>query len=298
MTSTISTPASISSIVASRIVRAWPRWVCWGGFVILALPTFYQNYRQSWQSEQGAAGPAVLALGLWLLWRRWPAMQSAAEPSSAPVAVGVGLLAAFAYAAGRVADQFLIESYAVYGFALVGIYAHVGGRGLRQGWFALAYLILAMPVPYTVSWELTSHLRLWITQDAVALFHYLGFVIERDGLDIQIDQYVLAVQDACSGMNSLFSLSAIGLVYLHLRRAPPWWYTAMMVAPIVLFAIGGNFARIVLLILLTHYFGDAVAQSFLHESAGVVAFLVALLGVAAVDAALAPILMTRKLKAS
>jgi exosortase/archaeosortase family protein len=99
-------------------------------------------------------------------------------------------------------------------------------------------------------------------------------------------------------MNSLFSLSAIGLVYLHLRRAPPWWYTAMMVAPIVLFAIGGNFARIVLLILLTHYFGDAVAQSFLHESAGVVAFLVALLGVAAVDAALAPILMTRKLKAS
>ena len=225
-------------------------------------------------------------------------MRAASEPGSAVVAVGWGLVAALSYVMGRIADQFLIESYAVYGFALLGLYVHVGGRGLRQGWFALAYLLLALPVPYMLTWQLTSHLRLWVTQAAVGLFQAFGFTILRDGLNIQIDQYVLAVQDACSGMNSLFSLSAIGLVYLHLRRAPPWGYTTAMLVPIVLFAIVGNFARIALLVALTHYFGDAVAQSFIHEAAGVVTFLVALLGVATVDAVFAPLLLARKAKAS
>jgi len=286
-----STTSPSQAVKSGGVALTWQRVACWGGFLILALPTLYQNYLQSWQSEQGAAAPIAFAVGLWLLWRRWPAMRAAAEPFSAPIAAAGLSLAAVAYIAGRVADQFLIESYAVYGFALVGMYVHVGRRGLRQGWFALIYIILAMPVPYTVSWELTSHLRLWVTQSAVAFYRALGFTIVRDGLNIQIDQYVLAVQEACSGMNSLFSLSAIGLMYLQLRRGPTWWYTAIMLIPIVLFAILGNFARIVVLIALTHYFGDAVGQSFLHESAGIVTFLVALLGVAAVDAALAPVLM-------
>ena len=36
--------------------------------------------------------------------------------------------------------------------------------------------------------------------------------------------------------------------------------------------------------LLSHFFGDAVAQSYLHQSAGVLTFVVALLGVIAFDA--------------
>lgn len=291
-----STTSASDAIRPTTFALAWPRLVCWGGFLILALPTLYQNYIQSWQSEQGAAAPIAFAVGLWLLWRRWPAMLAAAAPASALLAAVGCALAALTYIAGRVADQFLIETYAVYGFALVGMYVHVGRQGLRQGWFALVYIVLALPVPYTVSWELTSHLRLWVTEAAVAFYRALGFIVVRDGLNIQIDQYVLAVQEACSGMNSLFSLSAIGLMYLHLRRGPTWWYTGIMLIPIVLFAIIGNFARIVVLIALTHYFGDAVGQSFLHESAGVVTFLVALLGVAAVDAALAPILMAGRSK--
>lgn len=274
---------------------SWQALALWAGLAALAVPTLVANARQSWSTEQGEQSPIVLAIGLWLLARRWPSMRAAAQPGSPLLAVGLAVLAATAYVLGRVADQFLIESYALYALGLVGLYALIGARGLARGWFALAYLIFALPAPYTLTWLLTSHLRLWITQAAVATFKAFGFSIVRDGLNILIDQYELAVQDACSGMNSLVSLSAIGLVYIYLRRSPRWWYFVVMAVPIVGLAIFGNFLRVCVLVALTHYLGDAVAQSYLHEGAGVLTFAADLLGVMAVDAIAAPVLLnTRK----
>ena len=275
----------------------WPIAVFWVGFAALAAPTLVENFHQSWSSEQGQAGPLVLGLGLWLLWRRWPDMRGAAAPASGWRVAGVASLAALAYVIGRVADQFIIESYALYALGMVAIYALLGSRSLAQGWFPLAYLLFALPVPYTVTWTLTSHLRLWVTEAAVATYQAFGFNIVRDGLNILVDQYELAVKEACSGMNSLISLSAIGLLYINIRRAPPWWYYAIMIAPIVALAVFGNFVRVLVLIALTHYFGDAVAQSYLHETAGLVTFLVALLSVIGFDAVAAPALINRTVKA-
>ena len=261
------------------------------GVAAVAIPTLVENLHQSWASEQGQAGPIVLALGLWLVARRWSAMRAAGRPGSIPLAAAAGAVLAAIYVIGRIADQFLVESYAVYGLALTAIYLLVGLEGLRKGWFPLLYLVFALPAPYTLTWTMTSHLRLWITQAAVVLFQGLGFSIVRDGLNIFVDQYELAVKEACSGMNSLISLSAIGLIYLHIRRAPPPWYIVLFAVPIVGFAILGNFARVAILILLTHSFGDAVAQGYLHQSAGLATFAVALLGVMGLDAVLAPWLL-------
>jgi exosortase len=272
---------------------SWAIAVLWVGFGLLAAPTIVANFHQSWTGEQGEQAPFVLAIGLWLIWRAWPAMRRAARPGSAGLAVAGFLAAGSVYVLGRVWNQFEVESYGLYLLALAGLYATIGGPGMRQGWFPLAYVVFALPPPYTVTWFLTSHLRLLVTEAAVGLFQAFGFSIVRDGLNILVDQYDLAVQNACSGMNSLFSLSAIGLVYVYLRRGSRWWYLAMMLPPIVAFAIFGNFVRIAVLVALTHYFGDAVAQSFLHEGTGFLTFFAALLGVFLVDAAAAPVLLKR-----
>ncbi len=261
----------------------WRAAALWLGLALVAIPTLVANARQSWASEQGEQGPVVLAIGLWLLFREWPHMRRAGRPGSLALSVAFFFAAALVYLLGRVSDQFEVESYGLYGLGLAGLYATVGASGLARGWFPVAYLIFALPPPYTLSWFLTVHLRLLITEASVRIFQAMGFSIVRDGLNILIDQYNIAVQDACSGMNSLFSLTAVGLVYLYLRRGSKWWYLALMIVPIIVFAIAGNLARVMAVIALTHYFGDAVAQGYLHESAGFLAFLVALLGVVGVD---------------
>ncbi len=273
------------------------------GVAALAIPTLVENFQQYWSLEEGAQVPITLALGAWLLARRWPAMRAAAlsaEPARARagavsngLAVGLWLANTAVYVLGRVAGQFLVESYALYGFLLIGIYALVGVRGLRAGGFPLVYLVFSLPIPFFVSHALTTQLRLGITAAIVDLFQALGFNIVKDGLTIMVDQYQLAVEEACSGMNSLFSLSAIGLVYVYLRRPGRNLYYALMLAPIVGFAIFSNFVRIAIVVLLTHSFGDAVAQSILHEATGFMTFSVALGGVIALDALIGPWLARR-----
>ena len=267
-----------------RRILAWRWMLFWAAFAAVLLPTLYANYTQSWSSEQGEQGPIVLGIAAWLLWRRWPEMAVAGRPGSVGVAIAVFGLSALAYVFGRIADQFAVETYGLYGLGLATTYALVGLPGMARGWFPLAFFLFVLPVPYTLTLLLTSHLRLWITEAVVATLRLCGLSIVRDGLNILVDQYLLAVQEACSGMNSLFSLSAIGLVYLHIRRSPPWWYYAVMFGPIIFFAVAGNFTRIIVLVLMTHFLGDAVAQGVLHETTGIITFAVALIGVMVLDA--------------
>ena len=268
----------------ARRVLTW-RWALfWIGAAAIFLPTLYANYTQSWSSEQGEQGPIVLGIAAWLLWRQWPQMAKNGRPGSTLLAAAGFAVSAALYVFGRVGDQFAVETYALYGMGLSTAYALVGWSGMARGWFPLAFFLFVLPVPYTVTLLLTSHLRLWITEAVVSTLRACGLSIVRDGLNILIDQYLLAVQEACSGMNSLFSLTAIGLVYLHIRRSPPWWYYAVMLGPIVMFAVAGNFARIIVLVLMTHFLGDAVAQGVLHETTGIITFAVALIGVMALDA--------------
>jgi exosortase len=274
------------------------------GVAALAIPTFIQNFQQYWSLDEGAQVPITLAIGTWLLVRRWPAMKAAAAtrnegaPSTRTVsngiAVGLWLAMSLVYVLGRVAGQYLVETYALYGFLLIGIYAMFGARGLITGGFPLAYLVFALPIPFFISHALTTHLRLALTDAIVNLFQLCGFTIVKDGLTILVDQYQLSIEDACSGMNSLFSLSAIGLVYVYLRRPGQTLYYMLMLAPIVGFAIFSNFVRIAIVVLLTHTFGDAVAQSLLHEATGFITFSVALGGVIALDALVGPWLARRR----
>jgi len=271
---------------------AWTLIVLWLGVAALAIPTLIENVQQNWSLDQGAQTPIVLAIGLWLLFRRWPAMRAAGAPprgvASRGLAVGLWLATSVLYGLGRVGGQYLVESYALYGFLLIGVYALFGARGLKTGGFPLAYLVFALPIPFFISHALTTHLRLGITEATVQLFQVFGLAIVKDGLTLMVDQYQLSVEDACSGMNSLFSLSAIGLVYIYLRRPDRPFYYAVMLAPIVGLAIFGNFVRIAVVVLITHLFGDAVAQSLLHETVGFITFAVSLGGVIALDALTGP----------
>jgi exosortase len=262
------------------------------GGTALAIPTLVENVQQNWSLDQSAEGPLVFAVGVWLIFRRWPAMRAAAAPplgtAGRGLVLGLWVAATLVYVLGRAGGQYIAESYALYGFFLIGVYATFGARGLKAGGFPLVFLIFALPVPFFISHALTTHLRLGITQAVVKLFDTFGFEIEKDGLTIMIDQYQLAVEDACSGMNSLFSLSAMGLVYLYLRRPGRPIYLVLMLGPIIGFAIFSNFVRIAILVLITHLYGDAVAQSLLHETTGFITFAVALSGVFLLDALAAP----------
>ncbi len=54
-------------------------------------------------------------------------------------------------------------------------------------------------------------------------------------------------------------------------------------------AIFANFTRVVILIMITYYFGDAAAQGFMHNFAGLTMFTASVLAIFAIDAAASPL---------
>jgi exosortase/archaeosortase family protein len=112
---------------------------------------------------------------------------------------------------------------------------------------------------------------------------------------LYIDQYELTIAAACAGMNSQFTLVAVGLLYVYVVRRAEWRYALLLAMLSIPIAIIANLARILLLMLGMHYLGaDAVApDSVLHESAGLFMFLVSLLGLIGLDLLLTSIRRSR-----
>jgi exosortase/archaeosortase family protein len=85
------------------------------------------------------------------------------------------------------------------------------------------------------------------------------------------------VKDACSGMNSIFALSAIGFFYVHefIHDSPA--RSVAMLASIVPITVAANFARVLALILIAYYFGADAVEGVFHDLTGFLLFAVALL---------------------
>ncbi len=86
----------------------------------------------------------------------------------------------------------------------------------------------------------------------------------------------LDVEEACSGIRSLFSLLAIGILYAHLttEKLTPRLVLIFAVLPI---AIAANVFRVTTTGLLAHYLSVETAMGFFHQLGGIAIFTVALL---------------------
>ena len=259
------------------------------GLVIFCLPTMQFVTQQSWSGEEGAHGPIVLATGLWLLFREWPAARPFAEP--APMPIVAVLLAIFIplQIFARITQIVELEGYLMYFTILVVLYAIIGLDAIRKLWFPLFYIAFIFPPPDTLVALVTVPMKIWLSKAAIGFLQLFNYPIGGEGVTIYIGQYELLVAAACSGINSIVSLSAISLFYIYMRHRANWLYSGLLVLLIVPVALIANFFRVLILILLTYHAGEAAAQGFLHNFAGIAMFAIALLTIFAADEVLQPL---------
>jgi exosortase len=157
---------------------------------------------------------------------------------------------------------------------------------LRTFWFALLFIAFLVPLPGIFVDAVTGPLKQNVSAIAEQLLYTAGYPIARNGVVLTMGQYQLLVADACSGLNSMFSLSAVGLLYIHLMRYDYWLHNGLLLASILPIAFCANIVRVMVLVLVTYHFGDAAAQGFSHGFAGMLLFVIALMILLGVDALL------------
>jgi exosortase len=280
-------PAGIAPRLHWHRFPAMAHWPLLLGIGALAIPTLVSLARQHWSTESGGHGPIILATGLWLLWRERRAMAAEAAPRAFGLAWLLALPLLILYLFGRTFNVLSVESASLYALLVLLAVIHWGPALVRRLWFPFFYLAFLISPPGSLLAEFTQPLKIWISGMAADTLYALGYPVGQSGVTIQVAQYELIVEQACAGLNSLISLVAIGLFYVHLNRGAGLLHSALLVAAIVPIAVLANFLRVVGLVLLTYYWGDGVAQGFSHDLASVTTFVLAVAGMFGVDAGIA-----------
>lgn len=259
------------------------------GLLVTVIPTIITLAAVSWTTEAGVHGPLVLATAGWLVWRSWDDIVADARPGALGLAVPLLVLGCAIYGFSR-AYNFLMTEVAGLLLALLAIaYAFVGRRVLARMWFPIFYLGFLIPLPGWAVDSLTQPLKIFVSDAVTWLLATAGYPIAQQGVALYIAQYELLVEDACAGLNSIVSLTAVGLFYIYLVHNASWKYSALLFAFLLPIAVLANVIRVVILVLLTYYAGNDVAQGYLHDFAGIVTFVSALALVFLLDSALTPL---------
>lgn len=161
-----------------------------------------------------------------------------------------------------------------------------GVAALKVQWFALFFMLFMVPLPGVVVDTVTMPMKMAVSFVAEHLLFWLGYPIARNGVVLQIGQYMLLVADACAGLHTLLTLEALGLLYLNIVRRDSMFRNVGLGTLIIPISFTANVIRVMSLSLITYHFGDAAGQGFLHGFAGMVLFLSALLLIIGFDSTL------------
>jgi exosortase B len=262
-------------------------WPVFLGLAILFAPTFYDLFTGPWVGEEQGHGPIIFGLALWLIYRKWPEVLEATTPARTswtgwPV-LAIGLVA---HLLGRSQNILMLQIVAIILVMAAVLLVKRGGRALAVLWFPFFFMLFMVPLPSEFVAAVTMPMKMAVSWATEHLLFAFGYPISRSGVILQIGQYQLLVADACAGLQTLLTLEALGLFYLNLMRHPSAFRNIGLALFIIPISFSANVIRVVVLTLITYYFGDAAGQGFLHGFAGMVLFVTALVLILSIDSTL------------
>jgi exosortase len=149
---------------------------------------------------------------------------------------------------------------------------------LRCFLLPLSFLALMVPPPRFIMYELLFRLKLVVTNTAVALMQASGQTVIAEGNQILVPGHTLFVADACSGLTSIVTLLPLSCIVAYfLSRG--YWRRALVVASVVPLAMAVNILRVVTTVGMVSSIGIEAAQGSLHETFGVVTYIIGTLSV-------------------
>jgi exosortase len=262
-----------------------------GLVVVLAIGWLYAGIllglAVQWASSPDASyGVVIAGVAVVVAWRRRDLFLQSANPD-APATPGGALLVAGLglYLAGQLgADVFLTRvSFVVVVTGALWLLA--GGRAVRTVLAPLAFLLIAIPPPELLVNAMTLPLQLIASRIAETTLTLAGVPVFRDGNLLELPSAALQVAEACSGLRSIVSLTAMGALLAW--SEPSWPRRAAIVVASLPVAIVMNGLRIAATGIALEAWGPVAASGSWHTFTGWVTFLISVLVLVQLQRALA-----------
>ena len=246
------------------------------GFASMYLPTYVSLAQRVWISDEQGHGPIILAISLYLLFVKRHELAALTARPAPWLGVPLLLLGVPMYALGR--SQFILffEVFSQIVVLLAIVLIFLGRPGFRLVWFALLFMFFMVPLPASLVASITAPLKSAVSAVAADLLYEVGYPVARSGVMLSVGPYQLMVADACSGLTSMFTLEALGLLYMNLMKYTNARRNVVLALLIIPISFGANIVRVLILVLVTYHFGDAAGKGFIHSFAGMVLFMTGL----------------------
>ncbi|MFO1370229.1 MAG: exosortase B [Marinagarivorans sp.] len=256
------------------------------GLAVLFIPTYWRLGSTIWVTDEQGHGPIILGLALWYIAQQRSLIHALIPNPRKALGIGFFSLGLLAYCLGRSQDILLLEVGAQIPVLMGLLLIARGWAAVKILWFPLFFLIFMVPLPGGLVDALTMPMKIAVSWGAEHILYYFDYPVSRSGVILAVGQYKLLVADACAGLHTLFTLEALGLLYLHWVKHESYFRNITLAILIVPISYTANTIRVIILCLVTFYYGDEAGQGFIHGFAGMVLFLTALIFIIGVDSTL------------
>jgi exosortase len=242
--------------------------------VLAHLPLLVLQARLTWEYPHYRFFPLVLIGAGWLAVRVGRRLGPLAPGPDRPVAWLLGGCWALLAGACLIGSAWL-GAVATLGATAALSYAIGGGALLRPLLPAWGLLLLAIPPPLGLDLQLIGMLQTAVSRMSSSVLDLLGVFHLRQGNVIRLADRPLLIEEACSGIHSLFAVLA-GVVFLAIWCRRSLARALALLAAAVTWVMVGNIVRIVAVVFLHARWRVDVASGWSHEALGLAAFALAL----------------------
>ncbi len=165
---------------------------------------------------------------------------------------------------------------------MVSIILSIAGWGImRLGqlplmrWFAwLLILAVTLPLPGNLDTQFINRLQTLSSQSAGDLLDLFGVLHLRQGNLIEVQSKELFVDEACSGIDSFYALTAIALLMIVWQRKP-LVVSALALLTVPVWTWFGNLLRLMVIVWMLDRFSIDLSHGWKHTLLGLVTFAIA-----------------------
>jgi len=219
--------------------------------------------------------PPISAVLLYL--KRRQIAESCRHPRPCPWGLAIALPCLLLHLLGAAWRVHFFSGFAMLG-VLVGLLLTLyGWEMVRLTLFPIAFLAFMVPLPEVLIEKISFNMKLMAAGAATGALEVLGLAAVREGSYIHIPTGPVVVDDVCSGLKYLISLTAFGALYAYVSRVRGWM-TLLLFSLAIPIAFLANVLRVILMVLVGYRWGvDATQKWYFHDFFGFALFVVAFL---------------------
>ena len=188
----------------------------------------------------------------------------------------IGVLCAtaglLAFLLGELSTIFAVIQYGFVLFVIGSVWAILGSTAFRVVAIPLCLLFFMVPFPNFIYNKLSGELQLISSAIGVAVIRGFGIGVYLEGNVIDLGTYKLQVVEACNGLRYLFPLMTLGVIVAYFFHAPLWKRLVVFFSTIPITVLMNSF-RIGVIGVMVEYWGQSMAEGFLHDFEGWVIFM-------------------------